>query len=79
MMAKKQKNFEESLEELESIVDVLEKGDLSLDESMKLFSKGMELSKYCSNKLTEAQKQISVLIKGENGEMLETDFNMEGK
>lgn len=58
--------FEESVEELQGIVDKLEKGDLTLDESVDLFKKGVELSKLCTKKLDEVEKKITILT--EDGE-----------
>jgi exodeoxyribonuclease VII small subunit len=63
----KEKKFEDAMKELEDIVKRLESGDLSLEESIKLFEKGMALSKYCSDKLEEAEKKVSLLVKDEGG------------
>ena len=59
-------NFEESMKELQNIVDKLEKGDLTLDESVDLFKKGVDLSKLCTKKLDCVEKQITILT--EDGE-----------
>ena len=56
-------NFEENIEQLEKVVQELEKGDLNLDESIKKFEEGMNLSKKCNEILEEAEKKITVLIK----------------
>jgi len=61
-MAKKD-NFENALKRLEEIVQKLEGGDLSLDESLKLFEEGIELSRLCTKKLTEAEARVEKLIK----------------
>ena len=53
--------------ELEEIVKRLEKGELTLDESISCFRRGVELTKYCSKKLDEAERSITMLIEGENG------------
>ena len=58
-MAKK--NFESSLNKLESIVQKLEEGELSLDQSIKEFESGIELYKECKDFLGEAEKKIQVL------------------
>lgn len=55
----KQITFEQALKELEDIVANLEKNDLSLDESMKLYSKGNELSAFCLKCLEEAKLKIT--------------------
>ena len=67
---KKELKFEEALEKLEKIVEDLEGGDLSLDESMKRYEEGMRLSKLCSRRLEEAKKKIELLVKGEDGKFL---------
>ncbi len=59
--------FEQSLKDLENIVLELEKGEMSLDDSIKNFEKGIELSRECSKKLEEAEKKINVLVSTENG------------
>ncbi|MEG2310689.1 MAG: exodeoxyribonuclease VII small subunit [Clostridia bacterium] len=63
-----EKTFEDSLNELEKIATLLESGDLSLEEAIQKFEKGMKLSKECSDKLDKAQKQINILVQNENGE-----------
>ena len=60
------KTYEESMKELEQVVKDLESGELSLDESIKKFEKGMELSKHCSSLLEDAEKKITLLIEKEN-------------
>jgi exodeoxyribonuclease VII small subunit len=69
-------SFEEAIKELEAIVDKLEKGEIPLDESIEYFQKGMELSKYCTQKLNEVEKKISILIENEKGEMKEKPFEI---
>ena len=59
--------FEASLQELEKIVRRLEDGDLSLEESLKLFEKGVKLSRECQERLNQAERRIEVLIQDENG------------
>lgn len=63
----KEKKFETALRELEDIVKRLESGDLPLEESLKIFEEGVSLSRYCFNKLEEAEKRVSILIKDEDG------------
>lgn len=75
----KEQTYEESIKELEQLVKDLESGDLSLDESIKKFEKGMKLSKHCSSLLEDAEKKISVLIEKENGEFTEESFEIEGE
>jgi exodeoxyribonuclease VII small subunit len=59
--------FEESLKKLETIVDQLEKGDLPLEESLKLFEEGVSLSAVCKQELDAAEGKVQVLIKQRDG------------
>ena len=68
-MSEKKKNFETSLNDLEKIVRKLEDGDLSLEESLKLFEDGVKLSRECQERLTNAERRIEVLLKDSNGEI----------
>lgn len=77
-MAKKDdENFEELMTELEEITSKLESEKLSLDESMKLFEKGIEISKKCNTKLENAEKKITILLNAEADNMTEEDFSAE--
>ncbi len=58
----KEDSFEEQIKQLEIIAGELEKGDLSLDESVAKFEEGMKLSKQCTKMLEEAEKRINILI-----------------
>lgn len=69
-------SFEEALLELEGIVEKLEKGQLSLDESLMLFEKGIKLVRECNAKLKNAQQKVEQLI-GENGELRTEPFEVE--
>lgn len=60
--------FEEALKKLEKIVEDLEKGELSLDEALKKYQEGIELSRLCSQRLENAKKKIDVLAKSKKGE-----------
>ena len=73
-MAREKKNFEKSLNELEEIVEKLERGEMSLDESIEIFQKGVTLSKDLSKMLDEIEKKITILVENENGEIKEKDF-----
>ena len=75
-MSKKEKSFEEAMNELEEIVEKLEKGELGLDESIEIFQRGIELSRHCSKRLDETEKKISLLLESEKGEVKEEAFNM---
>ncbi len=70
---KEELNFEELIVKLEEITNKLEKEQLSLDESVKLFEEGIELSKKCDSKLEDAEKRITILINQEN-EIKEENF-----
>jgi exodeoxyribonuclease VII small subunit len=63
--------FEDALNKLEKIVSKLEDGDIPLEESLKLFEEGIRLSRFCNQKLDEAEKKVEILLKGKNG-MLKT-------
>ena len=64
-------NFEKALEELEGIVEDLESGDLSLENSIKSFEKGIKLARQCQEQLSKAELQVQKLIE-ENGELKTT-------
>ncbi len=60
--------FEEALLQLEQIVQKLEKGELALEESLKLYEQGIRLSRLCHGKLEEAEGKIEMLMKDARGE-----------
>ena len=66
-----EKTFEEAVVELEKLVQTLEDGECSLDESMKMFEEGMKLSKKCTDILNEAEKKITILTIKENDQFEE--------
>ena len=66
-MSSKNQTFEASLGELEKIVRKLEDGDLSLEESLKLFEDGVRLSRECQERLSKAERRIEILLKDEDG------------
>ena len=76
MPKKEEKSFEELMEKLEEITNKLEKEQLSLDDSVKLFEEGMNISKECNSKLEEAEKRITILIEDKD-KLKEEDFNTE--
>ena len=69
----KEDNFETKIESLEKIVAELEKGDLSLEDSVNKFEEGMKISKECSELLEDAEKRISIILE-KDGEIREEDF-----
>ncbi|HXG66273.1 MAG TPA: exodeoxyribonuclease VII small subunit [Blastocatellia bacterium] len=70
-----EKSFEESLKELERIVERLEEGDLPLEESLALFEQGVRLSRLCQKRLDDAEQRVELLLRGENGELITADFD----
>lgn len=73
-MAKKTPNFEKALSELESLVEDMEQGNLSLEDSLKRFEKGIALSSECQQALQNAELKVKQLVE-ENGKLLERDLN----
>jgi len=63
----KKRSFEEAMQRLEEIVEILEQGSQTLDESLKLLEEGNELVNYCTEKLDEAEKKLKIVSKTENG------------
>lgn len=76
-MSKEKISFEDAIKELEGIVEKLEKGELTLDESINVFQRGIELSKFCGKRLDEVEKKISVLIEDDKGEFKEEPFKID--
>ena len=72
----KQENFETKIKKLEEIVTELEKGDSSLEYSLKKFEEGMKLSKECNDLLKDAEKRIMILLEND-GELKEERFDIE--
>ncbi|MDO6513810.1 MULTISPECIES: exodeoxyribonuclease VII small subunit [unclassified Neptuniibacter] len=68
---KKTTDFEQSLQELESIVTQMEQGDLSLEDSLKAFEEGVSLTRECQNILAQAEQKVQLLI--ESGGELKTE------
>ena len=63
------KKFESALEDLEQVVEQLESGELSLEDSLAAFEKGVGLVKYCNQKLNEVEKKIELLVKDKEGKL----------
>lgn len=66
-MAKKQVKFEEALARVEKIVEELEEGALSLDDSLARYEEGVKALKTCYEILRDAEKKVEILLKGEGG------------
>ena len=75
IMAQKNQTFESSLGELEKIVRKLEDGDLSLEESLKLFEDGVRISRECQERLSQAERRIEILLKDEKGSPILQEIN----
>ena len=73
-MEKKEVSFEEKIKELEKIVTELENGNVDLDDAIKKYTRAMELSKECSDKLNEVTEQVNKILL-ENGKL--EDFKVE--
>ena len=69
--------FEANLKRLEQIVRAMERGDVALDESLKLFQEGTELVRACGKMLDEAELQVKTIMAGANGEPVEEAFDDE--
>jgi exodeoxyribonuclease VII small subunit len=74
-----EKKFEEAMKRLETIVESLERGDLSLEESLKNFEEGMKLLHFCSKKLEEAEQKVTILIKESGDKFTQQPFEVEEK
>ena len=68
------KTFEQAMKELETIVEELESGDLPLEKSLSKFEQGVKLSRFCTEKLDETEKKVTILMKNAAGEAVETPF-----
>ena len=75
-MAKKTPNFEKALSDLETLVEDMEQGNLSLEESLKRFEKGIALSTECQQALQNAELKIKELVE-KNGKLLEQDIELD--
>ena len=75
-MNKKEKmTFESATQRLDDIVKLLEKGNSSLDESLKLYEEGIALVRFCNTELDNAENKIKMLVSSGNAEMVEKDFS----
>lgn len=79
MAAKQQSefNFEEALQELERLVSSMEEGELSLEDSMKAFEKGIKLTRECQTALQKAEQKVQILL-NESGETQAFEVEDEG-
>ena len=77
MMNQQNKSFEESMQRLEQIVRTMERGEVPLEESLKLFQEGTELVRSCGKLLDEAQMQVNKILVGSDGSPVEEVFQDE--
>ena len=68
------KNFEQSMKELEKIVEELESGELPLEKALKKFEDGIRLSNFCARTLDETEAKITMLISSPDGEITQEPF-----
>ncbi|MFT4676617.1 MAG: exodeoxyribonuclease VII small subunit [Patiriisocius sp.] len=73
MAAKKSYPFESSLARLETLVEQMESGEMSLDESLKLFEEGIKLTRECQQALSEAEQKVNLLLE-KNGVVESSEF-----
>jgi len=69
--------FEKALADLEEIVAKLEKGGISLNESLALFEKGVKMSRFLRGELDKAERKVEILLKDEKGKLRAEDFEAE--
>ena len=73
-MNQKNFTFEQSMQRLEQIVRTMERGEVPLDESLKLFQEGTDLVRICGKMLDEAELQVKKIVAGPDGRPVEEDF-----
>ena len=76
-MNQSNKTFEENMQRLEQIVRAMERGDVALEESLKLFQEGTELVRNCGKLLDEAELQVKKIMADSEGKPVEEDFAYE--
>lgn len=76
-MSQKKPTFEENMQRLEQIVRAMERGEVALEESLKLFQEGTELVRSCGKLLDDAQLQVSKITAGVDGAPVEEPFDAE--
>jgi exodeoxyribonuclease VII small subunit len=69
--------FEKAMKNLEQIVNELESGDQTLEKAIKKFEEGVQLSKFCAEKLDETEKRVTILLRDQKGEFFEKPFSSE--
>jgi exodeoxyribonuclease VII small subunit len=74
--SKKSLDFEKSMQELEKLVTALEQGDLSLEQSLEAFEKGVKLTRECQDRLAAAEQKVQLLTE-QQGDLYAEDFDSE--
>ncbi len=74
--AKKSVDFEEALDQLEELVEDMENGDLTLEESLKAFEQGIRLTRECQTALSQAEQKVQMLVE-ENGKLKAVDLDQD--
>lgn len=69
--------FEDALKKLEGIIEKMEKGDIPLNESLKLFEEGVKLTRFCSQELQKAEKKVELLTRDAEGKLIAVPFESE--
>jgi exodeoxyribonuclease VII small subunit len=77
MARKKAPDFEHSLAELQTLVERLESGELSLEESLGAFEQGIRLTRECQSALSQAEQKVQILLE-RDGVLTETPFDIQG-
>ena len=77
-MNQNNKTFEENMQRLEQIVRAMERGDVALEESLKLFQEGTDLVRSCGKLLDDAELQVKLVMAGTDGRPQEEDFSHAG-
>ncbi|WP_243109372.1 exodeoxyribonuclease VII small subunit [Anaerophilus nitritogenes] len=75
---KKEDSFEEAIKKLESIVSLLDEGNLSLDETLSLYEEGIGLYRYCNDYLEKSEQKIQILMNGEEISFELSDAKIKG-
>ena len=76
-MSQKNPTFEENMQRLEQIVRAMERGEVPLEESLRLFQEGTDLVRTCGKLLDEAQLQVNKIVVAEDGSPVEEPFDAE--
>ena len=71
------KTFVQAMQELEKIVEELEAGDLPLEKAMNKFEEGIQLTRFCTNRLDETEKKINILLQDQQGDIVKQSFEPE--